>query len=695
MFTPLSYADTPTHWDLSLMYASEEAFQESLMYISETAATEMQHYKGKLSNEAILIKALQTFERASIESTKAFVYASMLQDTDATNTKYSQFKSEASAASSKFESACAYINEELLKMSDSTLLALSEKPVFLHYAGFLKDVVESRDTALSEESQTILANLSPILQQPEEIYSQITLSDAHYDDFTNHLGKTQRFDPDIDTIYLAANDSAYREKAYEAIYSPYSSMANALSATYLLEVQKNAFYAKTYGYDSSLEYALSGTIEPKDYKALIKASRDHVNVYQEYLNMKREVLGFKTLKTSDLQISYATEFNRTYPYEEAIEIVKSAVRPLGQQYSQMVDNYFTKGYIDVYPDDYKTSSQYSWGAYGSPTYILLNYTETLSDVSTLAHELGHAMNQEYTNKNQTFFNASNTPFPAEVTSTFNELMLMDALNQSTTDLEEKLAYTQHELDFFIQTFFEQVMLADFEMQVYEKVDAGEALTLDSLNALFLETAAFYYGDAVEIEPFYAYYWLSIPHLYQNHYVYSYAMSVAVAQNIKENIDANGDEAIKKYEQFLAAGSAITPKENLKTLGIEVEDTEIYNALFNRISYLTQSIKDQINNPKLTRTQMPTFLSLEQIEGYYEYIQNDTSDKAITTTSEAPILYLFIGVILLSIILVLVISRSAYKKRVNQLKVQNRDLIFQSKFPDRPYESNVFYEDDEN
>lgn len=695
-FSPFqTFAVSSTNWDLSLMYDSEEAFNESLKYIGETAPKEMQSYKGQLSNETILLKALRTYEHASIESTKAFVYASMIQDTDSTNTTYNQYKSEATAASSNFESACAYMNEELLKMTDAQLVTLSKKPEFIPYSGFLLDVIESRNNALSEESQTIMANLTPIAQMPEEIYSQITLSDAHYDAFTNHLGTTGIFNPEIDTIYLAANDSAYREKAYEALYSPYSSMANSLAATYILEVQKNAFYAKSYGYSSSLEYAISGTIDPQDYKALIKASRDNVKVYQDYLKMKKEVLGFNTLKTSDLQIAYATEFNRTYPYEEAIDIVKDAVSPLGAQYKEKVNDYFTKGYIDVYPDTYKTSSQYSWGAYGSPTYILLNYSETLSDVSTLAHELGHAMNQEYTNQNQSFFNSFNTPFPAEVTSTFNELLLMDALNNKTKDLEEKLAYTQHELDFFIQTFFEQVMLADFEMQVYEQVDAGESLTLDSLNALFLETAAFYFGDAVEIEPFYAYYWMSIPHLYQNHYVYSYAMSVAVAQNIKETVDVNGESAVKKYEHFLSAGSSISTKDNLMTLGIKIDNPNIYNALFKRVSYLTQSIKTQLKNPQLKRTQMPTFLSLEQIEAYYQYLDEEMqTESANDTPTSLPSNLLFLIIVLIAIVIVLVISRRSYKKLNKTLKAQNRDLIYQSELLKVPVESNVFYEDSE-
>lgn len=667
-------ATLPLEWNLSLMYADEAAFESGLKYVSQTAVSEMQAFKGKLSDDATLLKALKLYEKASIENTKLYVYASMLQDTDSTNSQYTAFNSKATAASSAFENACAFLQEEVLKRDDANITALTQKPEFKKYKGLLEGMIQARSTALSEESESIMAQFSPIATMPEEIYTQMTLSDAKYGEFTNHLGETYTFDPDYDSAYLYSNDSKMRASAFEALYSPYKLMENSLASTYITEVKKNAFYANVYGYESSLAYALAGTIEPESYKALIKASRDNAHVYQNYLKMKKEALGFTKLKTSDLLLSYGTEFSKSYPYEEAVSMVKEALKPLGNTYNNMLNDYFTKGYIDVYPAEFKTTSQYSWGAYGSPTYVLLNYNESLNDVSTVAHELGHAMHQEYINKNQTFFDTNMTPFPAEVTSTFNELMLMDYLNQESKSPEEKLAYTQHELDFFIQTFFEQVILADFEMQVYERVDKGEALTLESLNQLFLDTQKIYFGDVVEIEPFYAYHWMSIPHLYQNHYVYSYALSLATSQKIKKAVDSKEEGIISKYEDFLSLGSSLSPTESLATLGIDINDSQFYDAIFTRMNTLTQSVKNQLSNPLLQLEYPPTLLTLEQIEAYNTY-EKEANMSSEDTAFYLLIFFIFIVVIILiiNVILFSLVSRAKYKKMALKLSQENKEL----------------------
>lgn len=691
--------DLPVNWNLGYMYESESDFQESLQYVKETASKEIQSYKGKLNDDTALLNCLKLYEKASIEGTKLFVYASMLQDTDSTNTNYNRLKSEATSATADFENASAFINEEILLRSDDNLMAVASKSEFMKYKSFIEGLVATREHALSEEAQSIMAQLTPITQMPEEIYTQITLSDAKYGTFVNHKGVEDTFNPDVDTLYLYADDSEMRERAWAALYSPYQQMENSIAATYIAEVEKNAFQAKVYGYDSSLAYAVSGTIEPETYKALIQASRDNVHVYQNYLKMKRDILGLKELKTSDLHLSYATEFARSYEYEEAVEVVKEALKPLGTQYGNRLNNYFTKGYIDVYPDEFKTTSQYSWGAYGSPTYVLLNYNNGLNDVSTVAHELGHAMNQEYINTTQSFFDTNMTPFPAEVASTFNELMLMDYLNQNTTDKEEQLAYTQHELDFFMQTFFEQVILADFEMQVYEKVDQGEALTLESLNNLFLETVSFYYGDVVEVEPFYVYHWMSIPHLYQNHYVYSYSMSVAVAQKVKEMVDNGGDNAIKDYETFLSVGSSLAPEESLMNLGVDINSTDLYEAAFKRMDLLTNLIFTQLDDPELNRQQIPSLMSMKDIEAYLKFISesDDQEPSLVETTEKEPLSdqlvdWLLIStltaiVILVIAIIILCISKAKLRNKSNALLEENQYL--KNQFPEEDEDKSDF------
>ncbi len=677
LITPLSTAyaaeNFPVEWDLSGMYADEAAFDEGVAFLSETAVEAMTRYKGNLADDDTLLKCLELYESAQIEATKLVTYASMLEDTDSTNTTYQALRTRAYDASSAFDKASAYLNSALLERSDAELSALAEAPRFKRFSSLILSVAAMRDTALSEESQALLAMMTPLVTAPEEIYSQATLSDARFGQFTNHLGNTRTFDPEWDTVYLYSDSANMRSRAFEALYSPYIDQKNTLAATYIAEVQKNAFQAEANGFGSSLAYALSGTIDVDAYKTLIQAARDNVDAYQGYLRMKKEALGLEELTTSDLLLPYGTDFSKSYPYEDAVKMVTQALKPLGDDYAQKLDAYFKEGLIDVYPADYKTTSQYSWGAYGSPTYVLLNYEKTLADVSTVAHELGHAIHQIYINENQSFFDTQLTPFPAEVTSIYNELQLMDYLRTQTDDAEEQLAYTQNELDFFIQTFFEQVMLADFEMRVHEAVDNGEVLSLDVLNQLFKETAAHYFGEEVTIEPSYETYWMSVPHLYQNHYVYAYAMSLAAAQKIKTITDVDG---VSAYLDFLKVGSSQMPLDALADVGVDFTDGAVYDDVFNQMRSLTARIDTALKDPERVLEYPATMITLDEIEDYFTYY--NLAGGADGDMREGAFALLFVTMAFAVLLLIgitigfmlALVSRSKYKKKAQALVEEN-------------------------
>ncbi len=633
----ISFAnDFPTSWSLENIFESDEAFKTALETFQNQDMDKLKAFKGKLSDDATLLECLKHYEALNIMASKLYVYAAMMQDTDTTNSLYLENKSLSLSAVSSLEEAASFLVPEILERSDDEINALIDNPKFQNFGNYLNSLVESRDYYFDENSERILALATPLMDMPYEIYTQLTVSDAQYGSFTNHMGETQTFDPEWDTIYWYASDEDMRDKALSSYYSPYIENANTLASIYIAELQKNAFAAKSRGYESSLAAALDGAIEPEQYKAMIDVTRANAPLLKRYFELRKNALGFDKLSMSDMHLAYTTEYYENYDYEKGVSMVLDALKPLGQDYQTRLEDFIQSGSIDVYPNTYKTTSQYSWGAYDSPVYVLLNYQDSFEDVSTLAHELGHAMHQTLIQENQPYFDASVPSFPAEVTSTLNELFLADYIQNNSDDAEAQLLYTTNELDNIYYIFFEQVILADFEMQAHEIIDRGEALSLESLNQLWLDTVIVYYGDAVELPDYYAYYWMTVPHMFQNHYVYSYAMSFAAAQKIKDNIDAHGDSEIQAYLDFLTRGGSEMPTDSLERIGIVFSDNHLYDAVFNRMDALITEVEQQLDEIGDERTYPPNLLDNDEIEsilGSWDRPESPDTDESSDEDSE--------------------------------------------------------------
>lgn len=663
----------PTQWDLSKIYASETEFNAARTFVENNT---LASFKGKLNTADAIYKCLSEYERLNIESTKLYVYAAMLKDTDSTNALYQTYNAQAIQTVALLGEHAAFLVPELLEQTDDFLMALANDPKFSRFNRFLTGVIDQRNTALDENSERILSMLTPLIEMPEELYTHLTLSDAAFGPFTNHLDHTAPFDMEWDTIYLYSKDQTMRNRAYEALYSPYMNYANTLASAYIAEVNTNVRLSQIRGYDSPLSYGLMGTISPEIYEQLIKSARANATTYQRYLNLKRKGLGLDLLHTSDLHLAYATEYADYFEYEQGVALVTEALKPLGDAYGKKLNAYLNSGNIDVYPDTYKTQSQYAWGAYDAPVYVLLNYNGGFTDVSTLAHELGHALHQEYINENQSFETSSIGPFPAEVTSIVNELLLMSHMASSTYEAEVKLSYMQHALDFYMQTFFEQAMLADFEYTIHQMVSDGETLTLEVLNATWMETAALYFGNMVTIDPFYAYHWMSIPHLYSNHYVYAYPLSLSVAHAIQSNINAMGNTAIDAYLSFLKLGGSESPEMSFEAMGIDLTKDVFYSPLFEEMNGLITAIETELNDPLLVLSAPPSLLSHKEIENIWSYygISYEDEDAFVVIFFLVIIVFLVLLIVLLFILLL----HSEKKKR--NLQIQLLDLNKKSMAP---------------
>jgi oligoendopeptidase F len=297
------------------------------------------------------------------------------------------------------------------------------------------------------------------------------------------------------------------------------------------------------------------------------------------MKLRKKMMGVDELHMYDVYTTMVKEAKMDITYEEAVETVKKGVAVLGDQYSKDLEKGFTSGWIDVYENEGKRSGAYSWGCYDSHPYVLLNHTDTVNNMFTLAHEMGHALHSYYSDANQPYIYAQYKIFVAEVASTLNEALLMHYMLQKTTDKTQKMYLLNYYMEQFRTTVYRQTMFAEFEKIIHSKAEAGESLTADVLCQVYHDLNVQYYGPDMIIDEQLDMEWSRIPHFYSSFYVYKYATGFSAATAIAHKIINEGQSAIDKYLEFLKSGGSDYPIELLKIAGVDMTTPDpINNAL---------------------------------------------------------------------------------------------------------------------
>ena len=360
------------------------------------------------------------------------------------------------------------------------------------------------------------------------------------------------------------------------MFNAYKDMINTIASIYIGNVKKNVFYSQVRGYENCLDRATSGEDVSIDvYYKLLDCVEDSIPLLHRYLRYRRRELGCNTLQMYDLHVPITGGDSLSVEYEESCEIVKNALKPLGEEYGNLLDEAFNEGWIDVCENKGKASGAYSSGCYGCHPYVLLNYQKTTHDVFTIAHELGHAMHTYYSNANQSYPKADYKIFVAEVASTVNEVLLLRHL-LSKAEGEQKKYLLSYLLDMFRTTVFRQTQFAEFEYEAHKMAEEGKPMSAEALCEVYYKLNKKYYGAiGVSNTELIQYEWARIPHFYDAFYVYKYATGLISAFCIADNILKNGESAVADYKKFLKAGSSMSPVEILKLAGVDLTTDEPY------------------------------------------------------------------------------------------------------------------------
>ncbi len=557
-------------WDLSHMFISDEEWKEQCNYILNNL-NKVTTFKGRLGESSdILYNALSEYSDLMQRFEKIYAYANLSFHQDMSNTYYQGFTEKADNLATQFSSATSFFNSELIEIDEEKLNTFfQDKNELSVYKHFVKDIYRQKKHILSSDKEEILALANDISIASSNTYNMLHDADMTFGEVKDENGNDITLTHGKFISLLNSNNRAIRENTFKQYYKTFSSLKNTLSSTYNGSLKSDVFYSKVRNYNSSIEMGLSQNNIPIEvYENLINTVNKYLPLMHRYISLRKKRLGVDTLHMYDIYAPIVKNADTEVEYDEAKRIVLDALKPLGEDYTKVIEEAYNDNWIDVYENENKNSGAYSWGAYGTHPYVLLNYDNKVDDMFTLAHELGHAMHSYLSNKTQSYINSQYTIFLAEIASTVNESLLMQHLLKQDNDETTELYLLNYFLDQFRGTVFRQTMFAEFEMETHKMVESGEPINTESLNKLYYDLNVKYYGNDIVSDEEIAYEWSRIPHFYSPFYVYQYATgfscAVAFSQKILED-----SSYIPKYIEFLKSGCKNYSLEILEEAGIDM------------------------------------------------------------------------------------------------------------------------------
>ncbi|MDE6614318.1 MAG: oligoendopeptidase F [Clostridia bacterium] len=568
--------DDKYKWRLEDIVPSDEEW-EKLFEETKKLGDGLDKFDGKLDKADSILECLKFDDEINQKLERLYVYAKMRKDEDCSREKYLAMVERINNLLVELSQKSAYIQPQLSSNSKEFLQDLASKKEFGDYSYSLTLMAKNKEHTLSTQEEVLMAKVGLFSGIFQETFGMFDNLDISFKPFKDSEGKKVELSHGVYSLMLQSQSRSDRKKAFESMFGAYRDMINTLASIYTGNVKKNLFYTQARKYDSCLDRATSSEDVPKSvYERLVKCIDGSLSSLHKYLRYRKKQLGYSSLHMYDLHLPIVDNASKGVEYEEAREIVKKALAPMGDEYGKLLDKAFNEGWIDVQENKGKRSGAYSWGCYGTHPYVLLNYQKTTHDIFTIAHELGHAMHSYYSNENQPYAKAEYKIFVAEVASTVNEVLLVRYMLKDAKGDERKylLSYL---LDMFRTTVFRQTQFAEFEYQAHKRAEEGEPLNAQTLSDIYYKLNEKYYKTAgVVNDELIKYEWARIPHFYNAFYVYKYATGLISALCIADDILSKGESAVSDYKKFLKAGGSMPPVEILKLAGVDLTDEKPYN-----------------------------------------------------------------------------------------------------------------------
>ncbi|PCD94091.1 oligoendopeptidase F [Enterococcus faecium] len=558
-------------WDLTKIFSSDQEFDEKYLELSEELKQSEKH-KGTLDQGASqFLNAIEFVLRVYRQTEVIYVYAHLKNDQDTGNTDYQALYARASSLFSKVSEAVSWFEPEILQLSDDQIWQyFKEEPKLEVYRHYIQQIVDNRAHVLSAEQESLLAGAGEIFDASSDTFAVLNNADLVFPTIEGENGEIVQLSHGVYGQLLESTDRRVREAAFKGLYSVYEQFRNTFASTLGTHIKGHNFKAKVRNYSSAREASLSNNHIPESvYDTLIDVVNKHLPLLHRYMELRKRLLEVEKLHMYDLYTPVLGEAPITFTYEEAKEKALEALKPMGEEYMAIVEKAFSERWIDVVENKGKRSGAYSSGSYDTNPYILLNWHDTLDQLFTLVHEMGHSVHSYFTRSNQPYVYGDYSIFLAEIASTTNENILTEYLLETEKDPRVRAYVLNHYLDGFKGTVFRQTQFAEFEHFMHTEDVKGVPLTSEYLSDSYGKLNAKYYGPAVEEDPEIKFEWSRIPHFYYNYYVFQYSTGFSAASALAKKILNQEPEALENYLAYLKAGNSDYPVEVMKKAGVDM------------------------------------------------------------------------------------------------------------------------------
>lgn len=557
-------------WDLEAIYRDDDEFR-----LDYDRATELigkfSELKGTIRDSESFLKYTALEEETGRLMGKLYVYGTLLFNQDMTNQGTQNLQQQGQALYTRFTTATAFAEPEILALSDEDFDKIINDENVSRYRFHLEKMRNIREHVLTRDQEEVLATFGEVRQGSQNAYGIFTNAELTFPKVKDEGGQEHLLTQGTYNQFQKSKDRTLREHAFQALHQTYGKTENTLGFLLVTSMKDYVAEARLRGYSNSVEQALKpNSIPTSVFYGTIDTIHEHLDLLHRYVALKKKFLKLDEIHMYDLYVPLGNAGNETYSFDQGVAMALTALKPMGEDYLETFRRGLSEGWMDRYENEGKRSGAYSSGVYDTFPYISLNFDGTLSDVSTMVHEMGHSIHSWYTRKNQPFVYGNYSIFLAEVASTCNEKLLIHDLIAKETDGDRRIALINQELEQIRTTIFRQLMFAEFEKITHEKLEAGHQLGAGDLNVIWLDLNRKFFGNDIIIDEAIKYEWSRIPHFYRDFYVYQYATGYAMASSFARQILNEGESAANRYIQcFLKAGSSKYPVDVMKDAGVDI------------------------------------------------------------------------------------------------------------------------------
>ena len=587
-------------WDLSVIYADEKAFLADYAKAEKLIKEFPKHEKTMTKSAEGLYNVLRADCDIEAIIEKLWSYASLNFSVDSANNAFQALNGKVRSLAIQAGAAGWFVSPRLLSLDTEVVEGwFREYPALETFRRTIHSIMRTKPHMLSDECEQLVSRLQDGFGTHSEIRSIFANSDLRFGKIRNEEGKLVELTDTNYVPFLMSSDRRVRQAAFKKLYTTYAQFGNTFATTFNAMVRERGTLARVRGYKNSITAStFRDEVTPEIYNNLINSVHTGLPALYDYYELKREVLGVGKLHLYDVYAPLIGELERVYSYEEAVEEVLKTVEIYGDEYyNALKEGLLEKGWVDVYPSRGKRGGAFSAGTPVTEPYILLNYTETLDDVSTLAHEAGHSMHSWFSTHYNEPHNSNYTIFVAEVASTVNELLLFHRKLRECTDDAEKLYILNQLMETYKGTLYRQTMFAEFERDMHALSEKGTPLTADLVNKHYYKLVKKYFGKDVAVDKQIAMEWMRIPHFYTSFYVYKYATCISAASAIVKRIESEGAAYVNQYIDFLKCGGSKSPLDSLLVAGIDMRDPSVVNGAIEDFKSAVEEFRTIYNKKK--------------------------------------------------------------------------------------------------